>query len=123
MQLAETVVAAAIMTVPITASLQLQSMHQAQQTSAASRSELLSKVDQDRMQLQNRWQALRPLGTSPACVSTGALINDAAAITLSAPLQRRLEVVLPRAVKVSWIANGQTLRQRVYTAEGLGLCQ
>lgn len=123
MQLAETIVAAAIMTVPLTASLQLQSMQQAQQTSAASRSEQLIKIDQDRMQLQNRWQALRPQGTSPSCVSTSALLNEAAAIPLSAPLQRSLEVVLPRAVKVSWTVNGQTLRQRVYTAEGLGLCQ
>jgi hypothetical protein len=126
MQLPELLVAVTVFAMGASASLQLTAMGEASQQRLGSRSQLLARIDQDRQQLQARWQLLPKATTGPCKVSALGLETAAATLPLPSPLQRQLVASNDgSSLMVSWGVNGeaQPLRRRLFTPAGLGLCR
>ncbi|MEN9497055.1 MAG: hypothetical protein ACO289_10060 [Prochlorococcaceae cyanobacterium] len=125
MQLCEVMVAAAVFGLSAATGLQLTAGAGESQQRLGSRSELLARIDQDRLQLQARWQASAGAPMGPCSVVALGLAQSAEAISLDAPLQRQLRISADgQSLEVSWLsgADGQPLRRRLFTPAGLGLC-
>lgn len=125
MQLVEIMVSAAVFSLSAATGLQLTALGGESQQRLGSRSQLMARIDQDRLQLQTRWQAMAKAPTGQCTVSRLQLENAAAAVPLQAPLQRQLSISADgRNVEVSWRHSGesQPWRRRLYSGAGLGLC-
>ena len=124
MQLLEVSLAAALFGAATTGSLQLWASGMGQQQTLATRSELLERMELDRLQLQARWRQALPEGA--VCSSyEGGMLDVAQQIQTPPQVSRVLEPLrdVP-GVRVVWSSPGQAGldRSRWFTAAGLGLC-
>jgi hypothetical protein len=124
MNLTESLVALAVFSIPVTASVQLSNINQATEQLQTTIEPLQEAVDADRLQLQANWATLTPVTASPSCITPRQLQAKAAESPAVAPLQRQV-LAMSRGVLVSWSVPTQStpLRRRIYTAMGLGLCR
>lgn len=129
MQLTETLVAVAIFTIPLGATVQLTSQRQTANQGGQTIQQLTSNVDADRLAVQTAWLQLTP---TTGCRTATELQSEANKITPPTGLQRQVQLLdeagldLPasKAVRVSWknANTGELLRRRIYTPMALGLC-
>ena len=125
MRLSELVVSAVIFGLSAAAGLQLTTLAQASQQRLSNHSELLARIEQDRLQLQRHWQEGARVASADCKVSNLQLASRAAALPLPAPLQRQLIISDDdQSLLVSWSSPGQAqpLRRRLFSPAGLGLC-
>lgn len=125
MQLVEVMVSATVFSLSAATGLQLMAIGGESQQRLGSRSQLLARIDQDRLQLQARWQAMAKAPAGECGISRLQLENAAAAVTLEDPLRRQLSISADgQSLEVSWHSEGasQPWRRRLFSGAGLGLC-
>jgi type II secretory pathway component PulJ len=124
MQLLEVSLAAALFSAATTGSLQLWAAGMGQQHTLASRSELIERMELDRLQLQARWRQALP--RAEVCPSDAApMLAAAQQIETPPQLSRQLEPLRDGpGVRVVWSVPAQPglVRSRWFTPAGLGLC-
>lgn len=121
MQLVELMVASLIWTGALGASLQLSARGTSQQKLNQQHAQVLEQIESDRLQLKALWRR----HAAVPCRDVTALRHIAINSPVSPQIRRVVEISnQPNGLLVLWSdgTGGGTVREQLFTPEGLGLC-